>query len=69
MVGARDVLIVLRSRRCRVIFGTMLGPDRATSAAWFDEVISRVVEAFLSLPVVLIGLLVLTTLGSSTPGA
>jgi peptide/nickel transport system permease protein len=33
---------------------------------WFDVVASRIVESFLALPVVLIGLLAITTLGNSS---
>jgi peptide/nickel transport system permease protein len=33
---------------------------------WLDNVLSRIVEAFLALPVVLIALLAITTLGNST---
>jgi peptide/nickel transport system permease protein len=65
MVGARDVLIVAPlAAVLSVMVGTMLGLTAAYLRGLLDEVISRVMEAILSIPLVLIGLLVLTTLGS-----
>ncbi|MGD9705465.1 MAG: ABC transporter permease [Acidimicrobiia bacterium] len=68
MVGARDVLIVAPvAAILSVAAGTMLGLIAAYLRGLLDEVISRVMEAVLSIPLVMIGLLVLTTLGASKP--
>jgi peptide/nickel transport system permease protein len=68
MVGARDVLIVAPLVAiASVAAGTMFGLIAAYRRGVLDEVISRIMEAILSLPVIMIGLLVLTTLGSSKP--
>jgi peptide/nickel transport system permease protein len=66
MVGARDVLIsaplvALLSITAGTLFGLVAGYVRGIT----DEVISRVMEAILSIPVILIGLLVLTNFGQS----
>lgn len=66
MVGARDVLITAPiAAILSVAAGTMLGLMAAYLRGWLDEVVSRVMEAILSIPLVMIGLLVLTTLGAS----
>ena len=66
MVGSRDVLIVaplaaLLGRHCRHVprprDGLLPGP--------VDDVLSRLVEAFLALPVILVALLTLVVLGTS----
>ena len=68
MAGARDVLIVAPlAAIISVIAGTLLGLSAAYLRGLFDESISRVMEAVLSIPLVMIGLLVLTTLGSTAP--
>jgi peptide/nickel transport system permease protein len=66
MAGARDVLKVaplaaLLGVLCGVIVGLVMG----YFGRWLDNVLSRIVEAFLALPVVLLALLALSTLGSS----
>ena len=48
-----------------IIFGSMLGLIMGYYRGWADEVLSRLVEAVLSLPVVLISLMILFTFGSS----
>jgi peptide/nickel transport system permease protein len=68
MVGARDVLIVSPlAAIISVSSGTILGLMAGYIRGVLDEAIGRIMEAILSIPVVMIGLLVLTTLGSSTP--
>lgn len=68
MVGARDVLIVSPlAAIISVSFGAILGLIAGYVRGLTDEVIGRLMEAVLSIPVIMIGLLVLTTLGSSTP--
>lgn len=68
MVGARDVLIVAPlAAIISVASGTLIGLAAGYLRGALDEIVSRVMEAVLSIPVVMIGLLVLTTLGSSKP--
>jgi peptide/nickel transport system permease protein len=67
MAGARDVLrIAPIAALLGVIFGTILGMLMGYLRGWFDIIASRIVEAFLALPIVLIALLALTTLGRSS---
>ena len=66
IAGARDVLkIAPVAAVLGVIGGVVLGMFMGYLRGWFDTVASRVVESFLSLPVVLLGLLAVTTLGNS----
>ncbi len=66
IAGARDVLkIAPVAAILGVIVGVILGLLMGYLRGWFDTVASRVVESFLSLPVVLLGLLAVTTLGNS----
>ena len=67
MVGARDVIKVAPlGALLGVLFGVIIGMVMGYFGGWLDNVLSRIVEAFLSLPVVLVALLAITTLGSST---
>jgi len=67
MVGARDVLIVAPlAAILGVTVGSLLGLIMGYYRGLVDDVISRIIEAFLSLPVILIALLTLVVLGSST---
>jgi|tagenome__1003787_1003787.scaffolds.fasta_scaffold20989920_2 peptide/nickel transport system permease protein len=67
IVGARDVLIVAPiAALLGVTLGTLLGLVMGYYRGLLDDVLSRVVEAFLSLPVTLVALLTLVMLGSST---
>lgn len=66
MAGARDVLLVAPPAAVLgVILGTLLGMVMGYFRGKVDLILSRFVEAFLSLPVVLIGLLVLSLAGTS----
>ena len=49
-----------------VIFGVLLGMVMGYVGKRVDMVLSRLVEAFLALPVILISLLAITTLGNSS---
>lgn len=61
MMGARDLLLVAPPAAVlAIIAGTVLGMLMGYYRGWLDNVLSRFVEAFLALPVVLIALLVLT---------
>jgi peptide/nickel transport system permease protein len=66
MVGSRDVLIVAPlAALVGVTAGTLLGLIMGYYRGRVDDVLSRLVEAFLALPVILVALLTLVVLGSS----
>jgi peptide/nickel transport system permease protein len=66
MVGSRDVLIVAPlAALLGVTAGTLLGLIMGYYRGPVDDVLSRIVEAFLALPVILVGLLTLVVLGTS----
>jgi len=67
MVGSRDVLIVAPLAAILGVFlGTSLGLIMGFYRGIVDDLLSRVVEAFLALPVILVALLTLVVLGSSS---
>jgi peptide/nickel transport system permease protein len=66
MVGSRDVLIVAPLAAVfGVTAGTLLGLIMGFYRGFIDDVLSRLVEAFLALPVILVALLTLVVLGPS----
>jgi len=66
MVGSRDVLIVAPlAALVGVSAGTFLGLVMGYYRGFVDDILSRIVEAFLALPVILVALLTLVVLGSS----
>jgi peptide/nickel transport system permease protein len=66
MVGARDVFVAAPlAAGIGVVAGSILGLTMGYYRGPFDDVMSRIVEAFLALPVVLVALLTLVVLGSS----
>ena len=66
--GARPILIVAPiATAMAVIVGTMLGLVMGYYRGWVDEVLSRVIEAILSIPIILMAILVVFTFGRSTP--
>ena len=66
--GARPILIVAPiATAMAVIVGTMLGLVMGYYRGWVDEVFSRVIEAILSIPIILMAILVVFTFGRSTP--
>ena len=66
MVGSRDVLIIAPlAAMLGVIAGTFLGLVMGYYRGAVDDVLSRIVEAFLALPVILVALLTLVVLGTS----
>ena len=66
MVGSRDVLIIAPlAALLGVTAGTLLGLIMGYYRGAVDDVLSRIVEAFLALPVILVALLALVVLGTS----
>ena len=66
MAGARDVLIAAPvAAVLSVVFGSLLGVIMGYYRGWADEVLSRIIEALLSIPVVLVALLIISVLGAS----
>ena len=66
MFGSRDVLIIAPlAALLGVTAGTLLGLFMGYYRGRVDDVLSRLVEAFLALPVILVALLTLVVLGSS----
>jgi peptide/nickel transport system permease protein len=66
MAGARDVLLVAPfAALLSVIAGTLFGLIGGYIRGIVDEIVSRVMEAVLAIPVILMGLLVFTTFGTS----
>lgn len=67
MVGSRDVLIVAPLAALLGVFiGTALGLVMGFYRGLVDDILSRIVEAFLALPVILVALLTLVVLGTSS---
>jgi peptide/nickel transport system permease protein len=66
LIGARDILIVAP---LATLLGTVVGTALGLLTGYFrglvDDVLMRLVDAFLALPVVIIGMLALTALGPS----
>jgi peptide/nickel transport system permease protein len=66
IVGARDILTIAPlATLLGTIGGTILGLVMGYFQGWLDEAISRIVDALLALPTVLIALLALVALGPS----
>jgi peptide/nickel transport system permease protein len=67
MAGSRDVIKVAPlAAVLGVILGVIVGMIMGYFGRWLDNVLSRIVDAFLALPVLLVALLAVTTLGSSS---
>jgi peptide/nickel transport system permease protein len=66
IVGARDIMIIAPAA---TLLGTILGTALGLVTGYFrgtvDDVLSRLIEAVLALPVILVGILALTSLGPS----
>ena len=66
IVGSRDILTIAPiATLLGTVGGTMLGLLMGYARGWVDEAISRVVDALLALPTILIALLALVALGAS----
>ncbi|MEO8243649.1 MAG: ABC transporter permease [bacterium] len=67
IVGARDILTVAPiATLLSTVLGTALGLTMGYFGGMVDEVLSRLVDAVLALPTVIVALLALTALGTST---
>ena len=65
--GARPVLIVAPlAAGIAVVAGTLLGLMVGYYRGWVDEIVSRIIEGFLSVPVILLAIIVTFTFGTST---
>ena len=66
IVGARDIMVIAPAA---TLLGTILGTALGLVTGYFrgtvDDVLSRLIEAVLALPVILVGILALTSLGPS----
>jgi len=66
IVGARDILTVAPlATLIATIFGTALGLVTGYFRGLVDDVVSRVLEAFMAMPVVIVALLAIVALGTS----
>ncbi len=66
ITGARDILIVAPlATILATVLGTALGLVTGYFRGLVDDVLSRIVEAFLALPVIIMGLLIAVALGPS----
>lgn len=66
IAGARDILVVAPlATLLGIVLGTSLGLVMGFFPGWVDDVISRVVEAVLALPLLIVALIALTALGAS----
>ncbi len=68
VVGARlSFLLAAAATLFSVVLGVPLGLAAGYYGGWVDEVLMRVTDALLALPSIILALLIVTTLGSSTP--
>jgi peptide/nickel transport system permease protein len=66
IVGARDILIVAPAATIlATVLGTALGLITGYFSGFVDDVLSRIIEAFLAIPVIIAGLLVTVAVGPS----
>jgi peptide/nickel transport system permease protein len=66
ITGARDILIVAPlATILATVLGTALGLVTGYFRGAVDDVLSRIIEAFLALPVIIMGLLVVVAVGAS----
>lgn len=66
IAGSRDILVVAPlATLLGIALGTALGLVMGFFPGWVDDVLSRIVEAVLALPLLILALLALTALGAS----
>jgi peptide/nickel transport system permease protein len=67
IAGARDILIVAPAATLLgTILGAIVGLCTGYLRGWFDLIVSRFVDALISLPTILMAMVVITALGPST---
>ena len=67
IAGSRDILTVAPLATLLGTFcGTAIGLVAGYNRGWVDEVIGRIIEAFLALPLIIVALIALVALGPST---
>lgn len=65
--GARKILTIAPiSTAVAVVVGTFLGLIMGYYKGWIDEILSRVIEAILSIPIILMAIVIIFTFGRST---
>jgi len=68
LFGARNTIgISLLSTLLAYVMGITLGILAAVKGGWIDMIISRINDAILALPTIMLGLIVIAALGSSIP--
>ncbi len=66
--GTRAVLVIAPpATAIAIVVGTLLGLLMGYYRGWVDEILSRIVEAILSIPVILMAILVVFAFGASRP--
>ncbi|MFK7917704.1 MAG: ABC transporter permease subunit [Ilumatobacter sp.] len=66
--GARQILTIAPiATALAIAVGTFLGLIMGYYKGWVDEILSRVIEAILSIPIILMAILIVFTFGRSTP--
>ncbi len=66
--GSRPILIAAPAATLiSAFFGTLLGLFTGYFRGWVDEVISRILEAILSIPAILLAIVIVFTFGATTP--
>ena len=65
--GARKILTIAPiSTAVAIVVGTFLGLIMGYYKGWVDEILSRVIEAILSIPIILMAIVIIFTFGRST---
>jgi peptide/nickel transport system permease protein len=66
IVGARDIMVVAPAATLLgTVLGTILGLVTGYYRGVVDDVLSRIIDAFLAIPVVILAILIITALGPS----
>lgn len=69
ILGARDIFILAGVGTClAVLLGTILGLVSGFYGGWFDEVLMRLFDSLMAIPVLLFALLLLGSIGPSRVG-
>lgn len=66
--GSRPILIAAPAATViAAFFGTLLGLLTGYFKGWIDEIVSRLLEAILSIPAILLAIVIVFTFGATTP--